>query len=258
MQVGLPYAQDAAVTRHLAGFLGRQADATAKLEGFGAAEAPRQPGILCPTVLLFNGGVMRSELLRERVRRTLDGWLAAAGAPPIRVLESADLDLAVAKGAASYALVRRGRGLRIRGGTARSYYVGIESPVPAVPGVEPPVSALCVAPFGMEEGTRATLPPHELAVVVGEPVAFRFFGSSTRRGDSPGTVLETWKDDELDELAPIEVTLTAGARAQGEIVPVRLESKVTEIGTLDLEAVPIEARVEGERWRVELNVRHRD
>ena len=104
----------------------------------------------------------------------------------MRVLGGADLDLAVARGAAHYALVRRGSGLRIRGGTARAYYVGIESAVPAVPGVEPPITALCVAPFGMEEGTEAELPPHELGVVVGEPVRFRFFGSSVRREDQAG------------------------------------------------------------------------
>src|ERR1019366_6867995 len=105
-------------------------------------------------------------------------------------------------GAVAYGLARHGRGLRIRGGTARAYYVGIESPAPAVPGVLPPVTALCVAPFGMEEGTEARLPAHELCVVVGEKVRFRFFGSSVRRGDMAGTSLVKWSSDELDELAP--------------------------------------------------------
>ena len=113
------------------------------------------------------------------------------------MLEGAELDLAVARGAAYYGYVRRGRGVRIRGGTARAYYVGVESSMPAVPGMEPPVHALCLAPFGMEEGTEAELPAQEFGLVVGEPVRFRFFGSSVRRQDQVGTMLEGWLPDEL-------------------------------------------------------------
>jgi hypothetical protein len=252
-QVALPYAADPAVTKHLAAFLARQADATAKLEGFTPSTKPGK--LLHPTALLFNGGVMKGAALRERVVAALDQWLEADGAPPVRVLEGGDLDLAVAKGAASFALARRGRGIRIRGGTARAYYVGIESPAPAVPGVEPPITAMCLAPFGMEEGTEAKLPPHELGVVVGEKVRFRFFGSSVRRADVAGTELERWKGDELEELAPIEVTLPAEGRREGDVVPVRLRASVTEIGTLLLEALPLAPLKDGERWKIELNVR---
>jgi hypothetical protein len=259
-QLGLPYASDPAITKHLAAFLGRQAGATAKLEGF--VPAPRQgdagdraPRLLHPTAVLFNGGVMKGEALRERLVRTLDAWLAEDGAPPVRVLSGMDLDLAVARGAATYGLARHGRGIRIRGGTARAYYVGIESAVPAVPGMEPPITAMCLAPFGMEEGTSADLPPHELGVVVGEPVRFRFFGSSVRRDDRAGAELETWKEGELSELAPIEVTLPAEGRREGDVVPVRLRASVTEVGTLLLEAVPAQPLKADERWRIELGVR---
>ena len=251
-QLGLPYAQDPAVTRHLAAFLGRHARALDRIERF-----PRREGrtLLHPTVLLFNGGVMKGKVLAERIVSTLNGWLEADGGAPVRVLPAADLDLAVARGAATYGLVRKGRGLRIRGGTARAYYVGIESAVPAVPGLEPPITALCVAPFGMEEGTEAALPPQELGVVVGEPVRFRFFGSSVRRDDPAGTELESWGEGELDELAPIEVILPADGRREGDVVPVRLRSSVTEVGTLLVEAVPIEPQKPGEKWKVELGVR---
>ncbi|WP_437524066.1 Hsp70 family protein [Sorangium sp. So ce726] len=259
-QLGLPYAQDPAITRHLAAFLGRQAGATSKLEGFapqgGAnAEAGRAPLLLHPTALLFNGGVMKSAALRERLIATLGAWLEQDGAPRPRVLPSDDLDLAVARGAAAYGLARRGRGLRIRGGTARAYYVGIEGAVPAVPGLEPPITALCLAPFGMEEGTEATLPPQEFGVVVGEPVRFRFFSSSVRRDDQAGTELENWKPGELEELSPIEVTLPAEGRREGDMVPVQLRASVTEVGTLLLEAIPREAQKPNERWRIELSVR---
>jgi hypothetical protein len=259
-QLGLPYASDAAITKHLAAFLGRQAGATAKLEGFTPAErrgdaGDRAPKLLHPTAVLFNGGVMKGEALRTRLVRTLDAWLAADDAPPVRVLGGADLDLAVARGAATYGLARHGRGIRIRGGTARAYYVGIEGAVPAVPGVEPPITALCIAPFGMEEGTEAKLPAHELGLVVGEPVRFRFFGSSVRREDQAGTELERWREGELEELSPIEVTLPAEGRREGDVVPVRLRASVTEVGTLLLEAVPHAALKDDERWKIELSVR---
>jgi hypothetical protein len=252
-QLGLPYASDAAVTRHLAAFLSRQAEATSNLEGF--AKPATLGKLLHPTALLFNGGVMKGDPLRERLVGALDAWLEADGAPKVRVLEGGDLDLAVARGAAAYGLARRGSGVRIRGGTARAYYVGIESPAPAVPGIEPPINALCLAPFGMEEGTEAKLPPRELGVVVGEKVQFRFFGSSVRRADAAGTELERWKRDEIEELAPIEITLPSKGRADGDVVPVRLRASVTEVGTLLLEAIPTAPLDPDERWKIELNVR---
>lgn len=246
-QLGLPYASDAAITRHLAAFLGRQV---------GAAGAGSGGELLHPTAVLFNGGVMKAAPLKTRVLETLNDWLQADGAPAARELESADLDLAVSRGAAYYGLARRGRGLRIRGGTARAYYVGIESAVPAVPGVEPPITALCVAPFGMEEGSAACELSQELGVVVGEKVVFRFFGSSVRRGDRAGAEVDPDRHaGEIEELPPIEITLPTEGRREGDVVAVRLHASITEVGTLLLEAVPREAKKPGERWRVELSVR---
>ncbi|HYP77419.1 MAG TPA: Hsp70 family protein [Polyangiaceae bacterium] len=246
-QVGLPYASDAAITKHLAAFLARHAFAE---PATGAADS--RP----PTAILFNGGVLKAEILRTRVIDTLNGWLEQRGSAKARVLPGEDLDLAVARGAAYYGLVRHGRGLRIRGGTARAYYVGIESPMPALPGLEPPVFALCVAPFGMEEGTQAALPPQELFVVVGEPVTFRFFGSSTRRSDPAGSVLERWRPGELEELPKIELVLPPAGRAAGDVVAVHLQASVTAIGTLKLEAIAQTPLVADERWQIELSVRH--
>jgi len=250
-KIGLPYAQDAAMTRHLAAFLGRQVGATRNLEGF-EDELPDAATFLHPTAVLFNGGVFKAPPLLARTLEVLNGWLDAEDAPPVRLLEGADLDLAVARGAAYYGHVRRGRGVRIRGGTAKAYYVGVESAMPAVPGMEPPIEALCIAPFGMEEGTQAELPPQEVGLVVGEPVRFRFFGSSVRRTDHVGTVLEQWTPDEVEELEEIEATLPTEERQPGEVVPVRLHAAVTEVGTLRLEAVP---RVGAETWKVEFDVR---
>ena len=250
-QLGLPYAQDAAITRHLAAFLGRQAEATSDLDGF-VSSLPEGASFLHPTAVLFNGGVFKAQPLVERVMTVLNSWLEAEQAPAARFLEGADLDLAVANGAAYYGYVRGGEGVRIRGGTAQAYYVGVESAMPAVPGMEPPVNALCIAPFGMEEGSQAELPPQEFGLIVGEPVRFRFFGSSVRRHDTVGTLLDYWDEEEIQELEGIEANLPAEGRAPGEVVPVRLSAAVTETGTLRLEALP---RGGTERWKVEFEVR---
>ncbi|MDN7716521.1 Hsp70 family protein [Burkholderia gladioli] len=251
-QLGLPYAQDAGITRHLAAFLGKQVGALAELDGLPATAHHPGASFLHPSAVLFNGGVFKSELLTERILAILNGWLAADGAAPARLLGGADLDLAVARGAAYYGYVKRGRGVRIRGGTARAYYVAIESAMPAIPGMEPPISALCVAPFGMEEGSDAALPEQEFGLVVGEPVQFRFFGSSVRRQDQVGDMLDYWSPEELQELEAIQATLPADGRTPGEVVAVRLHARVTEAGTLELEAVP---RGSEARWKVEFDVR---
>ena len=250
-QLGLPYAQDAGITRHLAAFLSRQVGATAALEGFNTPQADNAT-FLHPTAVLFNGGVLKSNLLAERVLAILNGWLQAEGATPARLLGGADLDLAVARGAAYYGYVRRGRGVRIRGGTAQAYYVAIESNMPAIPGMEPPIQALCVAPFGMEEGTEAALPEQQFGLVVGEPVRFRFFGSSVRRQDTVGTLLDFWGPDELHEVEAIEANLPAQGRTAGDVVVVQLHARVTEAGTLELEALPVGSN---ERWKVEFDAR---
>ncbi|HYE35329.1 Hsp70 family protein [Methylocaldum sp.] len=247
--LGLPYAKDARITCHLAAFLSRQIGATGELQGF---DLPSDAQFLHPTALLLNGGVFKSEALENRLLEVLNSWLEADGAPRARLLHGADLDLAVARGAAYYGYVRKGRGVRIRGGTGAAYYVGVESAMPAVPGFAPPIEALCIAPFGMEEGTEADLPPYEFGLVVGEPVRFRFFASNVRRDDVVGTRLDYWSEDEMDELDEIEVTLPTEEYQAGDVVPVHLAAKVTEVGTLQLEAV---AKDGDKRWNVEFDVR---
>jgi hypothetical protein len=233
-EIGLPYASDPAITRHVAGFVAHHRDV-----------APDGP-----SAVLFNGGVMHADRFRARMAEVLGSWRGDRAG--VRVLAGADPDLAVARGAATYGLARRGRGVRIRGGTVRAYYVGVETAAPAVPGMTPPVKALCVAPFGMEEGSEATLPDVEFGLVVGEPAAFRFLGSSVRPGDVPGTVVEGWREGELEELPPLETTLGEAGDERGP-VRVRLEAQVTEVGTL---AVWCVAR-DGRRWKLEFNVRSR-
>ncbi|MBI4819765.1 MAG: Hsp70 family protein [Deltaproteobacteria bacterium] len=232
MELGLEFAVEAAVTKHLAGFLMRHSDGKPV------------------THILFNGGVFNSPGLRARLVEVMGSW---SSAPPV-VLEDADHDLAVARGAAYYGGTKLGRGIRIRGGTARSYYVGIETAMPSVPGVRPPIRALCVVPFGMEEGTAASVPSQELGLVVGEPVEFRFLSCSTRKKDQLGEVLDEYSwAEHLNETAPLVATLEAGEGfPPGTLVPVRLEVKLTEIGTVEVWS----AHVGGQkRWKLEFNVR---
>jgi molecular chaperone DnaK (HSP70) len=246
---GLPYAQDAAISRHLAAFLAKQQNATDELKDINL---PEHATFLHPTAVLLNGGVLKANTLADRLMEVLNSWLVAEQAPEARLLADPDLDLAVARGAAYYGFVRKGKGVRIKGGTAAAYYVGIESAMPAVPGLAPDIVALCIAPFGMEEGTSEELPNDEFGLVVGEPVRFRFFASTIRREDKVGTRLDYWTDEELAELDELDITLPEEGRRSGEIVPVHLCAAVTEVGTLELQAV---SQKDSGRWKIEFDVR---
>ena len=244
-ELGLPYAADPAITRHMARFLRQQA---ATVEHGAVRRGPS--GLACPTHVLFNGGVLNANLVRERILATLNTWLGEEGMPPVKALSGEDLMHAVARGAAYYGLARTGRGVRIRGGVPRTYYVAVESAMPSIPGFPAPIKALAVVPFGMEEGTDTRIPGREFGLVVGQPAEFRFFTSASRKNDQPGDLIEDF-GEELEELSPMEVSFDAGETA--EVVPVSFESIVTETGMLQLWCV---AR-DGRRWKLEFNVRER-
>jgi len=232
-EAGLVYASDPAVTRHMAAFLNRQAGGDGQV-------------MEVPTAVLFNGGVMKAPTIRHRIKTVLNSW--TNGDREIREINTENYDLAVARGAACYGQARRGRGIRIRGGLNQSYYIGVAAAMPAVPGIPAPVKALCVAPFGMEEGTESQLTQREFVLVVGEPVRFDFFGSTIRKDDPIGTVIEDWRD-EIEEITTLETTLDG---PQGTSVRVNLDVRATEIGTLEIRCVSVE---DGTRWKLEFNVR---
>ncbi|MDD2317535.1 MAG: Hsp70 family protein [Desulfobacterales bacterium] len=235
-ELGLSYESDPAVTRHLAYFLSRhQTDENAYLS---------------PTAVFFNGGVMKAPSVRRRILEVLNAWRPEDGGL-VREIAATDLDLAVARGAAYYGLVRRGQGIRIRGGLGKSYYIEIGASMPAVPGLPAPTKALCVAPFGMEEGTRARVAEQRFVLIVGEPVCFAFLESSLRRKDAVGQTVEDWEAEGIEPLTTLETTLDGEA---GTTVPVALEVNVTEIGTLDIWCVCPET---GRRWKLEFNVREK-
>lgn len=247
-EFGLPYAADAAITRHLAAFLARHR----REGGSGAIDA-----------VLFNGGAMTPASLRRRVLEQLAAWQGHAP----RELLSAAPELAVARGAAYYGLVRRGEASPIRGGTARTFYVGASSDGAAL--------AVCIAPKGLADGARTTL-AHDFELMTNRPVSFRLFSSSSR-ADAAGALVpigdgrpETLEDgSDLLELPPIVTVLRARGRSR---VTVRLETHITELGQLELHCVervaessnggpPVEESRDAtrplsiERWKLEFDMR---
>lgn len=245
-QIGLPYAKDPRISCQLAKFLSMTGDSSGNaLENF-----------VLPTAVLFNGGTLKSESLRQRLLDLLNHWAKLQNKPLIKELPGADLDFAVSRGAAVYGLARSGKAVRIRGGTSRSFFIGIEDSLPAVPGVARPLKALCVAPFGMEEGSELELNAEEFSLLLGEPATFRFFSRSTSAlsdGKEPimGTLVRDWKS-ELTELHPIETLLSD--ENDRKFVKVRLKTKVTELGVLELWCVADDNR----KWKLEFDIRHKE
>lgn len=250
--VSLPYEQDAAITRHLAAFLHKQKQAGQQMQGFEHG-SHGEHSFMHPTAILFNGGVAKADNIVSRIMDVVNGWLSQEGSQPLKVLSGIDVDQAVAKGASYFGQVRLGEGVRIRGGTAAAYYVGIESAMPAIPGMPPPMEAYCLAPFGMEEGTEADLPEQAFAMVVGEAVRFSFYESKTRREDTPGTRLDFWQEDELTGLPDIEVTLHSDNHKPGDVVSVLLQAAINELGTLQLTALDINSE---QHWQVSFETRN--
>jgi molecular chaperone DnaK (HSP70) len=251
-EFGLPYATDPVVSKHLARFLSRSLTNVKASENLSALVGAERLSndVLLPSAVLFNGGVFKSEAIRSRVLALLASWEPDQ---PVRELKGYEPDLAVAKGAAFYGRNRvTGKGIRIKAGAARSYYIGLETSMLAVPGFTPSVKALCVVPQGMEEGSERLIEDQEFGLVIGEPADFRFFSSEVRSGDQAGQIL-SGLERELEETSRIEVTLPAvDDLPAGQPVPVRLNAVVTELGTLELW---MQHTRSDRRWKVEFQVR---
>ena len=238
-ELGLPYAQEPAVTRHLAAFLRQHAAAGWAALGETPVDAQALPR---PDALLLNGGVFNSPVMAKRLIEALSAWWPDR--PPVRVLEHESLELAVARGAAAYGLARRGIGRRIGGGTAHAFYVGLGRAV-----AEGPVQALCVIPRGHEEGEAVELRGRVFELTLGQPVQFPLFTTTSDRVDRSGEVVTV--TEELRPLPPIHSLLTGNAGRKGA-VPVHLRARLTELGTLELWCV---ADAGGEQWRLEFELR---
>ena len=238
-EFGLPYAADAAITRYLAAFLSAHREVIAQDEVDAAGHDPARPDIV-----LFNGGVFASALLRDRLLDALKGWFRTAREPnwAPRVLQNDRLDLAVARGAAYFGMVRRGQGVRIAAGLARTYYIGVESQPPA---------AICLVPAGVESGQTIDLAEPAFKLLVSEPVEFPLYFSSTRLTDQPGALIP-FDPEQMTELPPIRTVLQTGRQRASGAISVNLHARLTEIGTLELLCTDIVGR---KSWRLQFDVR---
>lgn len=244
-QIGLPYVKDPRISCQLAKFLSMT----------GESDSQDMNQFVVPSAVLFNGGTLKASALRKQLIKLLNQWAKDLKKPPVKELPGADYDFAVSRGAAYYGLARSGHAVRIRGGVNRNYFVGVEEAMPAVPGLSPPLRAICIVPFGMEEGEEKELSDQEFALVLGEQATFRFFSNATHQltdGSEPtvGTVVRNWKN-ELTELHPIETQLKK-VDGDGKTVRVKLKSKVTELGVLELWCVGSEDR----KWKLEFDIRN--
>jgi hypothetical protein len=198
-----------------------------------------------PHALLFNGGVTKAYMIRERLFNTISGWNKGE----TNTLTGTDPDLAVARGAAWFGFVRRGNGIRIKSGSPFSYYLGIESSMPAVPGFTPPVDALCVISSGTENGTEKDIPVENLGLIVGEHTEFKFFSSNSK--EEIGTLISEIETDKLNPLPSLTAFLSDETASPGSMIPVTLKAIFTEIGTLQIWCYEKRG---SRKWRLEFNL----
>ncbi|MEN6406936.1 MAG: Hsp70 family protein [Thermoguttaceae bacterium] len=246
-EFGLPFAPDPAITRYLAAFLTAHRNVAIDESQPTTDHDPARPDIV-----LFNGGVFESPRLRERLLESFEHWF---GVRPT-LLDNGRLDLAVARGAAYYGMVRRGQGVRIAAGLARTYYVGVESsdssPSPSSPlSSLPSPLAVCVLPAGIEPGQDVVLKEPSFKLLVSEPAEFPLLVSSTRLTDKPGDVVAVDRE-QLTPLPPMRTVLRTRKRDAAETVAVDLHARLTEIGTLELWLSEIGGR---RSWRLQFDVR---
>jgi molecular chaperone DnaK (HSP70) len=250
-EFGLPYASDPVISKHLARFLTHSLTNVRASDKLAALVGPRANGqALMPTAVLFNGGVFKAAPVRARVLDLIASW---NGGQAVGELEGFEPDLAVAQGAAIYGQHRAtGKGIRIKAGTARSYYIGLEASMPAIPGFYMPTKALCVVPQGMQEGSELLIEGQTFGLMTGQATEFRFFSSDVRSGDTPGQILPD-AERQLEQTSLLEVELPALPDAPvGQAVPVQIESVVTELGTLELWMKHTNS---DRRWKIEFQVR---
>lgn len=234
VEFGLPHPADPAITRHLAEFLRRQAEERGEVEGDTGAGA-------LPDTILLNGGVFHAHALIERLVDTIGGW---RGGPP-RVLNNAEPDLAVARGAVAHALARSGVGAGVGGGSARSYFLVLEDEAGGRRGI-------CVLPRGTEEGREVPLPARSFALRLGQAVSFHLASTASSHAYRAGELINL-DDPGFIRLPPLVAALPAPAGGRGREVAVRLTAALDEVGTLGVHCVS--CADEGQRWRLSFALR---
>ena len=237
-EFGLPYASDPAITKYLADFLtthahtGSESDADGKTDGESAR----------PDVVLFNGGFFASPLLRSTLLKRIESWFRAGQGDQWspQVLENDRLDLAVARGAAYYGMVRRDQGVRIAASLARSYYIGVGDG-----------KAVCIMPGSAQAGESFTLDDQQFLLTLSQPVEFPIFVSSVRLADKVGQVIPL-DQEQLRPLPPIRTVLKVKSKNEKRDVAVKLRVDLTEIGTIALSCHQIDS---DRSWQLQFDVR---
>jgi molecular chaperone DnaK (HSP70) len=252
-ELGLPYASEPAITKHLAAFL-TQAARAMKAGGEGADDAEGSDTMARPDAILFNGGFFHPEPARERLVAAVAGWFPQQGKRwRPKVLHNETPEAAVAVGAAYYARVRRMGGVRVSGGSARGYYIGVQQAGHGSGANQERLTAVCVLPRATEEGTRLELCGREFAALTNRPVTFTLYSTTTRQ-DEQGEVV-SFGEGELHRHAPLVTVLRYGKRSRHIELDVRLTTHFTEVGTLELWC---EAPKTGHRWRLQFQLRGAD
>jgi molecular chaperone DnaK (HSP70) len=234
-EFGLPYAADPAITRYLASFLKTHADATE-----ADADATNSGR---PDIVLFNGGFFASPILRERLLASLTDWFNDDDDWSPQVLDNKRLDLAVARGAAYFGMVRRGVGVKIVAGLARSYYIGVER--------EGQPAALCLIAAGTEPSAETKAIDQQFEVLTGEPVQFPIHVSGTRLTDKPGQLIAI-DEEQMSSLPPIRTVLQSKKKAEQGSVQAQIATRLTEIGTLEMWCHQVDGN---KRWQLQFDVR---
>jgi molecular chaperone DnaK (HSP70) len=240
VEFGLPYVADPAVTRHVAAFLNNHAQASREAFGDHTPQDNVQDEALpVPDAILLNGGVFRSAALTQRLLDTLGQWRGS----PLVQLKNDTPDLAVARGAVAYAMARQGKGMKIGGGSARSYFIQFEGEAETPQGV-------CLLPRGAEEGQEIKLSERTFSLLVGQPVQFHLVSSITDTSYTPGDLVSI--DDESFVTLPPIATVVGKEKGGGE-VPVQLTAELTEVGTLAMGCVAKDKP--NQRWKLEFQLR---
>ncbi|SMF49373.1 Hsp70 family protein [Pseudobacteriovorax antillogorgiicola] len=250
---GLNYEQDPAITKHLAEFLSQAAKNIASHEGLASRAGACWDGQaqqIKPNKILFNGGVFNSLRLRQRLEETLREWNGA----PVQSLAGDDCNLAVAKGAAFYSHLKTSQThLRIKSGTANSYYLGIESSGMAIPGFKAPTKGLCLVPQGTEEGSHLRLPKRTFSLKAGQEVEFKFYSSRTRAGDQLGDEIAN-ADRDLENTFRLKSTIDLND-LEDQSIPVWLDADIDELGTM---TIKMQHTQSDKAWNLEFDVRSHD
>ncbi|RFP18372.1 MULTISPECIES: Hsp70 family protein [unclassified Duganella] len=242
VEFGLPYASDAAITRHLASFLRQHAAAAREALGMAADDRAAIP---MPDTLLLNGGVFRADALASRLEATLTNWRGQ----PLQVLHNDNPDVAVARGGVAYALGQAGQAPVIGGGSPRSYFLLLDDEARQ----DKPRRAICILPRGSVENREILLVDRTFALRLGRPVRFHLASSISEAAPPQAGELVELQADEYIQLPPIATVLrdSSSADARKEI-PVQLAATLSEVGTLDVHCVAIEG---AQRWLLEFQLR---